>query len=164
MNPEIIIDLTLQNGHPSRPLVDVHVPCGSAAAFRLRGLKADPSAVVGVTAFNADGVPLAIEAVRDGDGWKAVFPETHFAAYGFTENGFRVTLTADGATYTAAYGNLVIDKVDAGSTPGDPTAHFLTKEELAALFDAISVADTATQKEVRIALQAVLEKLKGVAQ
>lgn len=164
MNGETIIDLRLQDGYPSRPLKDTQIPAGSAAAFRLRGLRIDDETDVSVVAFNADGVPMAAAAEPDGADFLVTFPESHFAAYGSVTNGLRVNLTRGGETYITAYGNLVIEPVDASAVPGDPTAHLITKEELAALFDAIELADVATQQEVRVALQTVLTKLKGLAQ
>jgi len=164
MNGETLIDLTLQDGHPSRPIKDTHIPAGSAAAFRLRGLRVDDETEVSVVAFNADGVPMVAAAEPDGADFVATFPESHFAAYGSVTNGLHVNLTRDGATFIAAAGNLVVEAVDGSAIPGDPTAHLITKEELASLFDAIELADVATQKEVRVALQTVLAKLKGLAQ
>ena len=161
---EVLIDLTLQRGHPSRPLVDTWLPAGSATAFRLRGLFVDSETSVYVLAVNADGIPLSMEASRDGGDWVADFPASHFEHYGFVENGLSVNLVREGGTYSAAHGNLVVEKVDASAQPGAPMDRLVTKEELAELFANIEVADAATQKEVRVALQHIISLLKGIAQ
>ena len=161
---EVLIDLTLQRGHPSWPLVDTWVPAESAATFRLKGLAVDTEADVQVMVVNADGVPLTISASQDGGDWIAEFPVSHFTRYGFVENGFRVDIVRDGVSHSAAHGNLMVEKVDASAQPGAPAEHLITKEELAELFAHIEVADVATQKEVRVALQHIIALLKGIAQ
>ena len=163
MNGETLIDLYLQDGNPARPIPDVHIPAGSAAAFRLRGLVVDDETTVTVQATNADGTMLTAEAERDGEDFLATFPAANFAAYGVVENGFRVVLVRDGSTFQAAVGNLYIDAQTANAVPGDPEGHAITREELAKLFDDLELADAATQKEVRVALQEIIQKLKGIA-
>ena len=163
MNGETIIDLTLQNGHPSRPLKDTWIRAGAAVTFRIVGLYVDGETDVTIVAFNADGVPRTISTARDGADFLATFPASHFAAYGSVSNGLRVMLVRDSEPFIAAAGNLVIEQVDASAIPGDPAAHLVTKEELSGLFDTMELADAATQKEVRVMLQQILSKLKGLA-
>lgn len=162
MTGETLVDLSLQRGYPARPLKDVWIPAGSAAAFRLLGLRVSETSVVNVTAVNADGVAMTAEAERDGDGWLAVFPEAHFLHHGVVEHGLQVTVTGGGRTFMAAAGGLVVEAVDGSASAGDPVAHLVTKDELAALFDDLELADTATQREVRTMLQEVIAKLKAI--
>ena len=163
MNGETVIDMSLQCGRPSRPIPDVRLPACSAAAIRLRNLYVDGETSVSVAIFNADGVLLTIAAERDGADWIATFPASHFSAYGAVSNGIRISLVRDSDTFIAAHGNLVIEDVDGSAVPADPSAHLVTRDELAALFDQIAVADSATQKEVRTALQEIIAKMKGLA-
>lgn len=162
MTGETLIDLTLQRGHPARPLRDVWIPAGSAAAFRILGLCVAESCVVNVTATNADGVAMTMEAERDGDGWLAVFPESHFLHHGAVEHGVHVTVSNAGRTFTAAAGGLVIEAVDSSAAAGDPAAHLVTKEDITSIFDSLELADTATQKEVRQMLQDIIERLRAI--
>ncbi len=162
MNGETVIDLTLQRGNPARPLTDVWIPAGSAAAFRIRGIDADSAASVSVSAVNADGMALTVDVERDGCDLIAVFPAIHFARYGAVENGLRISITRDGMEFLVAVGSLMIENVDGTAQAGDPSANVVTKDQLVALFDGLELADTATQKEVRTALQQVISKFKGL--
>lgn len=162
MNGETVIDLTLQRGNPARPLTDVWIPAGSAAAFRIRGIDADSAASVSVSAVNADGTALTVDVERDGCDLIAVFPAIHFARYGAVENGLRISITRDGMEFLVAVGSLMIENVDGTAQAGDPSANVVTKDQLVALFDGLELADTATQKEVRTALQQVISKFKGL--
>lgn len=162
MNGETVIDLTLQRGNPARPLTDVWIPAGSAAAFRIRGIDADSAASVSVSAVNADGRALTVDVERDGCDLLAVFPAIHFARYGAVKNGLRISITRDGMEFLVAVGSLMIENVDGTAQAGDPSANVVTKDQLVALFDGLELADTATQKEVRTALQQVISKFKGL--
>lgn len=160
---ETVIDLTLQAGKPFRPLVDIHVLAGSAVRFRLTGISLPADASVSIIATNADDVPHTVAATRDGSDFVAIIPASAFEHYGVVENGFKVAVADSVTTSTIGYGNLYIDKVDASAQPGEPTEHYLTKDELGELFERIDLADEATQREIRTTLQLILEKLKGLA-
>ncbi len=162
MNGETLIDLTLQRGNPARPLTDVWIPAGSAAAFRIRGMDEGSAASVSVSAVNADGEAMAVGVERDGGDLLAVFPASHFASYGAVANGLRISVARDGMEFLVAVGSLMIENVDGTAQAGDPSANLVTKDQLVALFDGLELADTATQKEVRIALQEVISKFKGL--
>ena len=78
------------------------------------------------------------------------------------ENGLRISITRDGMEFLIAVGSLMIENVDGTAQAGDPSANVVTKDQLVALFDGLELADTATQKEVRTALQQVISKFKGL--
>lgn len=70
-------------------------------------------------------------------------------------DGIRIRVTACAAeAYSADSDGQTIEVTDGAAA--------ITKDELAALFDGLDLADTATQREVRAMLQEIIAKLKGL--
>lgn len=122
------IDLTHVIGHVNRPLVDIWLLSGSAAAISIIGVPRSFAGIaitgVALQLTNADGTTQTLTAHVVGDLWCVIFPASHFASYGIIEGGVRVhALGADesgnAVDLTLATGNLCIRQDDPTARPGE---------------------------------------------
>ena len=131
------IHLYDQVRNPAFPLKCVNHYTGSALPVELTGVPFfyGGASVTGVrlTLTNADGVPVTAVCEKLGYDWHTLFAASNFAHYGFVSKGVKVELTLAGADGTEhqtliAVGDFEIHAAAAGVQPGDPSAHYATKD------------------------------------
>ena len=124
------LDLSYQALHDTTlPPMPVKTLTGSALPIEIAGVPASLAgeAVTGVTVSltNADAVTLAKTASRQADGvWSAVFPASHFTAYGLVYRGCRISAVIDSGEVILAAADVSIYPAVSDARAGDQTLGF----------------------------------------
>lgn len=131
------IHLYDQVRNPAFPLKCANHFTGSALPIELCGIPffyaCSRVTGVSVTITNADGVELTGLCEKCGYEWRVLFAATNFVHYGFVKKGVKVVLSLEGSDgryhqTVLAVGDIEINASAAGAQPGDPSAHYATKD------------------------------------